>query len=828
MKNIFKNKLSFGTLIFLLIISLNYAYSTTYIVTTNADAGAGSLRAAITSANASSGKDTITFNILSAGTYTITLSSGALNITDDVVIDATTQPGYNVAIPKPMIELTGSGAMAFNISAGTSGSVIKGFAIGGSAAMGINITTSGNVIQGCYIGLDSSGASLPNNASGIQINNATGNIIGGSTPAQRNVISANKAHGISITAGSKGFIIGNYIGTDITGLIVRPNLANGINMTTSSAKNKIGGITSDSMNIISGNNQHGIEIDNSIGNMVQGNIIGLGLNGATATGNKIHGILVNASDSTLVGGNIRGARNIVSSNQSIGININQSKRVVIKNNFVGVDITGTQARGNQSNSIQVLDSRETVIGGFHSTEGNIISASVTGAGINLDHSSSTTNSNKCIIKGNYIGTDSAGKVPMGNFVIGAIVKCDSSIVGGTLPGEGNIIADTKLLCGLLLAGSSYNTVTGNIIGASVDTLNLGNKQDGINISVEASSNQKAINNIIQHNIIAFNKYNGINVGRTLGNSPHYKNKIETSNNLRFNSIFCNDSLGIFLNLTDPTDWGNNGKTAPQINSAKSTGTVLYGIPNGLLTTDSIDIYEMASCSNCASNPQGKTYVATVSVDNLGNWSYNHPDDGKIYIAMATDASGNSSQFSLCFTPCAVTASAASSQSIINLLTDHSVSLTSTVTVSNLNPIPAKYYWIANSTDTSLAFAKTQNASLSINPHTGTSANGDIKVYLIATQAGCIDTLAPLIIKFYFVPNLVTPNGDNLNDKFEVAKSGDLFNVEIYNRWGEKVFAKEGYTNEWDLASVKDGLYFYYLNDKSGQLTNYKGWVEVVK
>jgi hypothetical protein len=824
MKKNIKTKSSLITLVFLLAILLNGAEAATYIVTTNADAGAGSLRSALVSANATAGvKDTITFNILPSGSYTITLTGGALNIADDVVIDATTQPGYNAGSHAPVIELTGSGAMALKISAGTTGSVIKGFSVTGCAAMGINITTSGNIIQGCYIGLNLSGTSLPNNASGIQITNANGNIIGGTTPAERNVISANKAHGISITTGSRDFILGNYIGTDITGLLTRPNLANGININTSSSKNKIGGTSADSMNIISGNNQHGIEIDNSIGNIVQGNIIGLGSNGTTTLGNKIHGVLVNLSDSTLIGGSMRGARNIVSSNQSIGINVNQSKRVVIKNNFVGVDITGTVARGNQSNSIQVYDSRETVIGGIHSTEGNIISASVTGAGINLDHSSPTTNSNKCVIKGNYIGTDSAGKVAMGNFVIGAIVKCDSSIIGGLLPGEGNIIADTKLLCGLLLANASHNTVTGNFIGTSIDTLNLGNKEDGINISVE-NNGSNAINNTVQYNVIAYNGSNGINVGKALNNNI---NKIEYSNNLRFNSIFCNTAQGIFLNLTDPTDWGNNGKTAPLINGAKSTGTVLYGIPNGLLTTDSIDIYEMASCSNCASNPQGEIYVSTVYVDNSGNWSYTHPDNGKIYIAMATDASGNSSQFSLCFTPCAVTASAASSQSIVNLLTDHSVTLSSTVTVSSLNPVPAKYYWITNSTDTSLAFAKTQTATLNINPNTGTTANGDIKVYLIATQVGCVDTVS-LSIKYYFVPNLVTPNGDNMNDKFEVSKSGDLFTVEIYNRWGEKVFAKEGYTNEWDVASATDGVYYYYLKDKTGQLTNYKGWVEVVK
>jgi hypothetical protein len=827
MRNLIKTKLPSVLLVFLLVMMLNYAQATTYIVTTNADAGAGSLRAMITSANASPGIDNINFNILPSGTYTITLTTGSLNITDDVVIDATTQPGYNAASPTPMVELLSNQAgSTFFINSGVNslGSIIKGFSIVGCDINNpaIMILSPKNKIQGCYIGLDLTGASLPNRNIGIQITNAKGNIIGGTTSAERNVISGNKVHGISITGGLQGFIIGNYIGTNITGLLAQPNVFHGIVM-NNATKNKIGGTTTDSMNVISGNNVHGIEIDNSIGNIIQGNNIGLGADGTIALGNGGNGVSLSAADSTLIGGSIRGARNIISSNQSIGINVFNSKRVMIKNNFIGADKTGMIAKGNNVHGIQAIDSRETIIGGFHLTEGNVITSS-TFHGIILDIQ--TKNSNRCIIKGNFIGTDSTGKNALGNSGVGLILKSsDSTIVGGLGLGEGNIISGSKTVCGLLLPGSSYNIITGNIIGASVDTLNLGNKTDGINISVESGSKQQAINNTIQYNVIAFNGGNGINVGKALDNNI---NKIEYSNNLRFNSIFCNTAQGISLNLTNSADWGNNGQIAPQINSAKSTGTVLYGIPNGLPVSDSIDIYEMASCSNCASNPQGKTFIATTHPDALGDWSYTHAADGKTYIAMVTDASGNSSQFSLCFTPCSVTASAASSPSIVNLLlVDKSVALTSTVTVSNLNPIPAKYFWIANSTDTSLAFAKTQNATLSVSSSTNTSANGDIKVYLIATQAGCMDTTS-LSIKFYFVPNLVTPNGDNLNDKFEVAKSPDLFNLEVYNRWGEKVFAKEGYTNEWDLASVTDGVYFYYLKDKTSQLTNYKGWVQVVK
>src|SRR5687767_11244452 len=72
-------------------------------VTTNADSGAGSLRQAILDSNASAGTvDVITFNIPGAGPHTIVLASALPDITDPVVVDATTQPGYSFL---PLIEL---------------------------------------------------------------------------------------------------------------------------------------------------------------------------------------------------------------------------------------------------------------------------------------------------------------------------------------------------------------------------------------------------------------------------------------------------------------------------------------------------------------------------------------------------------------------------------------------------------------------------------------------------------------------------------------------------------------------------------------------------
>ena len=80
--------------------------STFSVFNTN-DAGAGSLRQAIIDANTTSGADTIDFNIGAGGVQTIALTTSALpTITEQVTIDATTQPGY---AGTPIIELRGDG-----------------------------------------------------------------------------------------------------------------------------------------------------------------------------------------------------------------------------------------------------------------------------------------------------------------------------------------------------------------------------------------------------------------------------------------------------------------------------------------------------------------------------------------------------------------------------------------------------------------------------------------------------------------------------------------------------------------------------------------------
>jgi gliding motility-associated-like protein len=73
-----------------------------------------------------------------------------------------------------------------------------------------------------------------------------------------------------------------------------------------------------------------------------------------------------------------------------------------------------------------------------------------------------------------------------------------------------------------------------------------------------------------------------------------------------------------------------------------------------------------------------------------------------------------------------------------------------------------------------------------------------------------------------IPNLVTPNGDDKNECFEILNLPNKHQLEIYNRWGQRVYQSTMYENNWQ---GDDGVYYYLLilEDRS-----YKGWVQVVR
>ncbi|MFW5759717.1 MAG: gliding motility-associated C-terminal domain-containing protein, partial [Cyclobacteriaceae bacterium] len=76
----------------------------------------------------------------------------------------------------------------------------------------------------------------------------------------------------------------------------------------------------------------------------------------------------------------------------------------------------------------------------------------------------------------------------------------------------------------------------------------------------------------------------------------------------------------------------------------------------------------------------------------------------------------------------------------------------------------------------------------------------------------------------FIPNVFTPNNDNVNDVFYIRNLPETgAKLVVTNRWGNVVFETDDYNNNWDGGEETDGVYFYRLKIDE-QL--FSGWVEI--
>ena len=290
------------------------------LVVTNAnDSGAGSLRQAILDANATFGITQITFNIPGAGVHTINPTSELPTITEPVIINGTSQPGF---AGTPLIALNGTNAGpladGLNITAGNSR--IRSLAINRFSGDGIDLGIGGgNRVEGCFIGTNASGtADLGNGRSGIRIAASPNNIIGGLTSAERNIISGNELEGVLIAGplSTGNQLKGNYIGTDVTGTIDLGNTGDGVEINNEPSNNIVGGTTAAERNLISGNGGDGIFLTvGANANQIKGNFIGTDVNGIADLGNDGDGTEIGSdANNNVVGGVNSGEGNTIAFN----------------------------------------------------------------------------------------------------------------------------------------------------------------------------------------------------------------------------------------------------------------------------------------------------------------------------------------------------------------------------------------------------------------------------------------------------------------------------------------------------------------------------------
>jgi hypothetical protein len=88
-------------------------------------------------------------------------------------------------------------------------------------------------------------------------------------------------------------------------------------------------------------------------------------------------------------------------------------------------------------------------------------------------------------------------------------------------------------------------------------------------------------------------------------------------------------------------------------------------------------------------------------------------------------------------------------------------------------------------------------------------------------------LAPVEVVDSFLPNIITPNGDALNQTFAPRVGGCQPRLQVFSRWGQQVFDQANYQNTWDGAGLPAGIYYYLLTD-AAYSTQLKGWVEIMR
>jgi Right handed beta helix region len=671
------------------------------LVTTAADSGPGSLRAAITSASGTPGASTIDFDIAS-GIQRIHLQSPLPSLVNPVTLDGSTQPGFS-STPLIVLDGTFAGPSANGLVLTGGSSTVRDLVIHGFGGSGVVLSGPGDdVVSGDYIGTDVTGTlAFPNGERGVYVNGSSNNTIGGSDAGSGDVISSSDNSGILIVGGSNNVIQGDKIGTDMTGTKPLGNEGFGIRL-DHATQTQIGGTSASARNIISGNERGGIFLDvGSTGNVVQGNYIGTDVTGTVALANNWRGIDAASATNNTIGGTAAGASNVISGNLGSGVVLRDgTSGTVVQHNFIGTDVTGTHALANGYNGVLIYAADNNTIGGtaFHS--GNLISGN-TKSGIDIDADAFAN-----VVEGNYVGTDITGTASLGNGQRGILISgASNNEIGGTSEGSGNVISGNEWAGVLIDHNSLLNQVQGNFIGTDkTGTQELGNGASGIRIArssnnlvggtVAGSGNVisgndqdgvwldgDAFANLVQGNSIGTdiggtlnlgNKWNGVAIGdagnntiggsvsgaantitNNLGDGVLVDGSQAVGNTVSSNTMFANN-VGIVL-----MHGGNDNAATPMLGTcviANNTATVdgtMAGAPN---TTYTLDFYSNTG-TDVSGHAEGQTYLGSgeVMTNSKGIGSFNVSlglggASAQSITATATDSLGNTSAFSTAAMP----------------------------------------------------------------------------------------------------------------------------------------------------------------------------------
>ncbi|WP_265594533.1 M12 family metallopeptidase [Haloferula sp. BvORR071] len=488
------------------------------VVTTTADGGPGSLRAAMYYATDHPGTP-VSFNIptsdpnYSGGTWTIRPKAWLPPLAKDgIKIDGSTQPGA-AALPRVQIagtdlateegqapgflilegdcEIQAMGVSGYpwcginlsrpdatgnrilnctsklnlfqgiQISEGARDNLVEGCVLSGNNQYGLWMSEGqGNEVRNCKVGTTADGtAALANQSGGIILTGGTHH-----DTVEGNLLSGNKDAGLWVTGEGvdQHVIRNNRIGTNAAGTAAIPNTFAGVYVLDGAADNLL------EWNLFSGNAQEGLRLAGvgTTGNTVRGNFAGTTASGTAALGNGFAGITLFQGAS-----NNRIEDNVMSGNGSVGLAIRDAGTTAnrVYRNFIGTNAAGTATVPNAFAGVDLSGGSSGNFLGEGPGSGNLISGNAVYGAFVADAGPGGN-----AIRNNRIGPDVYGVAAFTNqfdaIAIGA--SANGTTVGGSEPGAANLIRGNAGR-GIVLfeTGATGNSFRRNSIG--------GNGWDGI-------------------------------------------------------------------------------------------------------------------------------------------------------------------------------------------------------------------------------------------------------------------------------------------------------------------------------------------------------------
>lgn len=350
-------------------------------------AGTCTLRAAIVEANRQPGANTIAFAIPGTGPHSINIASELPTLSDTTgptTIDGYTQPGAmpntHATASNAVLKIQIVGPRALGNPTSINGIMItspnnriQGLSF---SRLKRSIWLSGmnannNVLAGNFVGTNAAGQPWYDQITNVEklggdpgafgiwfSNGASYNRVGGSSPAERNVVSGNANDGIGMRneGTSHNVIIGNLIGLAPSGTVRLVNWGDGLDFNYGASSNRIGGLGPGERNVISGNRGEGIEISHdptTALNQVIGNYIGVDITGNFSNDQiRNTGYAISLEDGSA--NNSIGPGNVMANNGKGGIELygqfNAGNKIF--DNLIGITPNGTRY-GNAGPGIRV-------------------------------------------------------------------------------------------------------------------------------------------------------------------------------------------------------------------------------------------------------------------------------------------------------------------------------------------------------------------------------------------------------------------------------------------------------------------------------------------